>query len=172
MAAGKSSIYIKLHAIQRDVTYMAKEGRNTAQGYKFLGEAQITETFKALLEKHGVFFGYSSEIKDIRLSPSGKQTLTGVEVKYRFVDVESGDFIEGVAAGQGTDTGDKGVYKAITGAIKYIFMKTFLIPTGDDPENDTKEERKRHQKDYGTSLGEGDPYAKPPFPDSSESEVD
>jgi hypothetical protein len=28
------------------------------------------------------------------------------------------------------------VYKAITGAVKYIFMKTFQISTGDDPEKD------------------------------------
>ena len=34
------------------------------------------------------------------------------------------------------EVGDKGVYKAITGAVKYIFMKNFLIPTGDDPEKD------------------------------------
>jgi hypothetical protein len=28
-------------------------------------------------------------------------------------------------------------YKAMTGALKYFLMKTFLIPTGDDPEADT-----------------------------------
>lgn len=36
--------------------------------------------------------------------------------------------------GEGMDTGDKAIYKAITGAQKYVLMKTFLIPTGDDPE--------------------------------------
>lgn len=36
--------------------------------------------------------------------------------------------------GDGLDKGDKGLYKAYTGAIKYLLMKTFLIPTGDDPE--------------------------------------
>ncbi len=42
-------------------------------------------------------------------------------------------------AGAGNDrnkngVGDKGTYKAITGATKYALMKTFLLETGDDPE--------------------------------------
>ena len=32
--------------------------------------------------------------------------------------------------------GDKGVYKAITGANKYLLFKLFQIETGDDPENE------------------------------------
>jgi hypothetical protein len=28
------------------------------------------------------------------------------------------------------------VYKSSTGALKYALLTTFLIPTGDDPEND------------------------------------
>jgi hypothetical protein len=44
------------------------------------------------------------------------------------------------AAGMGNDrakngtVGDKGVYKAITGANKYVLFKLFQIETGDDPE--------------------------------------
>jgi hypothetical protein len=43
------------------------------------------------------------------------------------------------AAGQGGDknkngVGDKGLYKAITGANKYLLFKLFQIETGDDPE--------------------------------------
>ena len=33
--------------------------------------------------------------------------------------------------------GDKGLYKAITGANKYFLFKLFQIETGDDPERDT-----------------------------------
>ena len=40
----------------------------------------------------------------------------------------------GAITGTGGDQTDKGMYKAITGAIKYIFIKHFLIPTQDDPE--------------------------------------
>lgn len=153
-------IHTKLAKIQKAVGYMQKEGRNAAQGYKFLSEKQITEKFKELFEEHGVLFQYSSTIDGSPIfTPSGKQVLTGVTVRYRFIDVETGTMIEGEAAGQGTDSGDKGVYKAITGAIKYIFMKTFLIPTGDDPEDDSETPRgrrtaaRRASDGYGTSLG-------------------
>lgn len=117
---------------------MAKEGVNEFQRYKYLMEAQVAEQFKGLLEKHGVVFITSSRITgiDSPLASGMKQTLTNVDVEYEFVDVESGEKVVGHAAGQGTDSGDKGVYKAITGAVKYIFMKNFLIPTGDDPENE------------------------------------
>lgn len=159
----RKKLLAKLHEIQKEVEYMQKDGRNSAQGYNFLSERQITETFKGLLEKHGILFYYSSTIKSVEPTPSGKQVRTDVEVQYAFVDVETGESHSGVAAGQGTDANDKGVYKAITGAIKYVFMKTFMIPTGDDPEEDTKEERKENRakaaksdKDYGTSRGEED----------------
>ncbi len=157
-ATDKKKILGKLLAVRKDVEYMQKEGRNSAQGYNFLGEAQITAQFKELFDKHGIIFWYESKINDVRANASGKQILTGVEVSYQFIDAESGEFIGGTAAGQGTDGNDKGVYKAITGAIKYIFMKSFLIPTGDDPENDTREEKtkakKKEQADYGSTPTE------------------
>jgi len=145
----------KLGELSKEVGYMAKEGRNTGQGYNYLSEAQIAEKFKELLEKHEIYFYVSSEITNVQPSPSGKQIITDVLVTYRFIDIKTGEYIEGTAAGQGSDATDKGVYKAITGAVKYIFMKTFLIPTGDDPENDSK--------GSGTIRGTSKPY--PPSPD-------
>jgi hypothetical protein len=59
--------------------------------------------------------------------------------------------------GEGQDAGDKGPYKAMTGAQKYALMKTFMIPTGDDPEADedvdkrNSEEQKDHQQDSAGS---------------------
>lgn len=142
----KGGLVAKLSKIQAEVGYMEKGGRNSAQGYKYLSESQIAEKFKDLLVKHGVFFLYESTIERIDPSPSGKQLVTSVEVHYTFYDVESGEALHGTAAGQGSDATDKGVYKAVTGAVKYIFMKTFLIPTGDDPEDDSKDGGKSRAK--------------------------
>jgi hypothetical protein len=133
-----TSILKKMSAIQRDIKSMEKDGTNAFHKYKYLSETQLTSTMKKLLDKHGVLFLYSSEITDIR--PKDNQFLTAVKVIFEFRDVETGERVQGFAAGQGADSGDKGVYKAITGAIKYIYMKTFNIPTGDDPEKD--DERK------------------------------
>lgn len=137
---------------------MAKTGRNTQQNYDYLTESDISETFKELLQKHRVFFTYESVITEVRPSPTGKQIITDVSIEYAFVDLDTLERFEGVAAGQGSDATDKGVYKAITGAVKYIFMKTFLIPTGDDPERDTKK----------TAARAYTPSDKPPFGEGAE----
>lgn len=122
-----------------EVETMEKDGNNTFQNYKYLSETQVTTKMKALLTKHKVVFVHSSRVVSTLEWDNAKgahQVLSNIEATYKFYDVESSEFIEGVAGGQGIDSGDKGVYKAVTGAIKYIFMKNFLIPTGDDPENE------------------------------------
>lgn len=137
-------ILTKLHSIQSKIEKMEKDGKNSFQHYNYLSETQITIKMKHLLDEQKVLFIPSSKVigsKEWDNSKGVKQILTGVEVSYRFYDVDSGEFIEGVAAGQGVDSGDKGVYKAITGAIKYIYMKTFNIPTGDDPEKDDDQKK-------------------------------
>lgn len=134
-------ILSKLHSIQSRIEKMEKDGKNDFQNYNYLSETQVTVKMKHLLDEYKVMFIYNSQITDLQTwdnSKGVKQFLTAVQVSYEFVDVESGEKISGVAAGQGVDSGDKGIYKAITGAIKYIYMKTFNIPTGDDPEKDNE----------------------------------
>ena len=58
------------------------------------------------------------------------------------MDSETGECVSGMFYGVGQDSGDKGIWKAVTGAIKYIMTSTFLIPTGDDPEKDEGKEKK------------------------------
>ncbi len=130
----------KLFQVQTEIGQMSKQGKNDFQNYNYLMEAQVTEKMKELFDKNGIFFCYSSKITGTH--EVGTQMVTDVEVTYQFVDIESAEHVAGVACGQGADKGDKGVYKAITGAVKYIYMKTFNIPTGDDPEKDTNYDKK------------------------------
>jgi hypothetical protein len=64
---------------------------------------------------------------------------------YRILD-EEGNFLSFRAAGSGNDknskgVGDKGIYKALTGASKYALLKTFMMETGDDPEVPNQQEK-------------------------------
>ena len=52
-------------------------------------------------------------------------------------DSDSGEQIKIKGLGSGQDAGDKSVMKAQTAAIKYAFLLSFAISTGDDPEADT-----------------------------------
>lgn len=131
------NILKKLNAIQKEVTHLDKMGFNEHGKYNYLAEYQITQMFKPLFEKHGVMFTFSSKKTGEGKTPSEKQINTDISVSYKFVDVDTAEEVAGEIAGTGADQTDKGVYKATTGAIKYLFMKTFMIPTGDDPEDDT-----------------------------------
>jgi hypothetical protein len=72
---------------------------------------------------------------------NGVNFVTRLWLNVKFVDGDSGEILESTWPGEGQDNADKGCYKAITGAEKYALMKTFLIPTGDDPENENDAER-------------------------------
>jgi hypothetical protein len=55
---------------------------------------------------------------------------------YTFMDVDTAEEITVKVAGEGLDPGDKAPYKAMTGALKYALLQSFLLATGDDPEED------------------------------------
>ena len=59
-----------------------------------------------------------------------------VVMSYSFVDVDTGEEITVKIAGEGLDSGDKAPYKAMTGALKYALLQSFLLATGDDPEDE------------------------------------
>ena len=133
-------IYSKLAGVRSELDGMSKAGNNEQQGYSYFSDDQISWTFRNLFNLYKIAFIYSSEITGCReISPTRswtKQFITDVLVHYFFVDIEDGSKVEWYACGSWNDTGDKWVYKAITWAVKYIFMKTFQISTGDDPEKD------------------------------------
>ncbi len=151
-------ILAKLTAIAAETGYIQKDKKNAHFGYNYASEQAIKETLHPLLVKHGVLF-FPVECSLVRreqyTSDKGKRScLTDISMTYRFYDSASGEFVEGTFCGTGDDAADKGTYKAVTGAIKYILTSTFLIPTGDDPEND--------ENDKPQPKAEPKPSAPPP----------
>lgn len=137
------SILNKLHNIMSEVGSLEKDKENILQNYEYLSEANVKHAIQPLLVKHGVVFQVQVKFQAHQIigqTKSGNDILkTDADILYSFYDIESGEVLSGTFIGSGADAGDKGLYKAITGAIKYILTSTFLIPTGDDPENDSKE---------------------------------
>lgn len=149
------TIYKKIADVRKEIKeWMSKGWTNEQQWYSYFSDDQISQTFRTLFDKHEICFVYSSEITGCREISSTRswtrQFVTDVLVNYKFVDIENGSMIEWTACWSWNDTGDKWVYKAITGAVKYIFMKTFQISTGDDPEKDDVKERKPKETEKET----------------------
>lgn len=142
MAETKSkSLAQKLSAVMGGVDKLKKDGHNNFQNYDFVSESNVVEAVRQLLVDNGVLAIPSVKYhwQETRVSKKGDTLMHSfVLLNYRFMDTESNEEIISDWLGEGSDSGDKGFYKAYTGAQKYALMKTFLIPTGDDPENDSK----------------------------------
>ena len=69
------------------------------------------------------------------------------------IDSESGESFAIKGLGSGQDAGDKALAKAQTMALKYCYMASLAIATGDDPEADSKtdEATTYSQKSSGTA---------------------
>jgi hypothetical protein len=136
---GLKNLSKKMLQIMSEVGYVQKEGLNTFQSYKYAKESDVAAKVRESLIKHGVFL-YTSVTKtgvsEYLNAKGATQFMVSVLVTGTFVDADSGESYTVTYPGDGADTGDKGIYKAITGANKYLLMKTFLIETGDDPEKD------------------------------------
>ncbi len=162
---GGTSILQKLLAVMKDCGYIQKDKKNTFHGYSYASEAAIKDRVHEALVEHRVIPQVSllglTEREITRVNAKGQtisEWLTTANVHYKFYCCDTGEFIEGTFYGCGIDPSDKGLYKAITGAIKYLLTSQFLIPTGDDPENDegrtaSKEERQGRQQEYLRSKG-------------------
>lgn len=135
----------KLAAIMGEIESLPKDGRNEFHRYSYTSEAAIKHALHPLFVKHGILPQWetvSIEILQAKDKKDATQFLTTATIRYEFRCVETGEKISGTWAGQGMDPGDKGLYKAFTGAIKSCLMSQFLIPTGDDPEADSANDKR------------------------------
>lgn len=147
----------KMLAIMTECAYIQKDKENPHFRYRYASEAAIKEKVHTALVNHGVLFQCDCVTFEERIitkvNDKGKEiteALAKCQFHYSFTDVDTGEMREGTFFGTGVDAADKHLYKAVTGAIKYILTTTFLIPTGDDPENEKEEtaaDKKKKQKD-------------------------
>lgn len=129
----------KMLAIMREVAYIQKDKRNEFHKYSYASEAAIKTDLHASLVRYGVLFHNSILEVTERSASNGKDTITTINVGYWFECADTGEKTEQkFIYGSGSDPADKGIYKAITGALKYALTGQFLIATGDDPEGEEK----------------------------------
>lgn len=125
------NIYQKIAEVMKDVQYLCKDDHvkfNTTN-YKAISEEKVTSTVRESLIKNGI------AIVPVAQEHSREGTLSTVNVTYRIQNIEEvDDYVLAVSSGTGADTQDKGVGKAMTYSYKYMLLRTFAIPTGEDPD--------------------------------------
>ena len=133
-------IYAKMLAIKNELGYVAKDQKNSGQGWKFRGIDQFLNAVKPLLDKHGVGMipevAQYAEAKFVVNEKTGKTAKnTHIVMKYTFF-AEDGSTISSSMPAEGVDPGDKGTNKALSAALKYCLIQTFSVPTEDMAEAD------------------------------------
>jgi hypothetical protein len=133
----------KLAEVRRRIGYIQKRGHNERFNYSYVTAADIAGSVGDILSELGVVVIPSLENITYESAPGRGETtrMAQVVMAYTFSDVDSGEEIVAKVAGQGLDTGDKAPYKAMTGALKYALLQSFLLATGDDPEDERMETR-------------------------------
>lgn len=138
----------KLCEVMLAVERVEKRGENRFHGYKYATEADLVELMRGELGHRNIFI--FPNVVECKRSAHQVESKTGVRntqlteiaVDWTFVCGDTGEERTIRVHGVGEDSSDKGFYKAFTGSEKYMLMKAFLIPTGDDPEKETKDEAK------------------------------
>ena len=105
--------------------------------YKFLQDETITHHVRTAFNTLGIVPTFEIKLiskESFENAKGTRMTNVVVGVDYKFYDVESGEFLSGSGIGEASDSSDKGLTKAITSAIKYIYIKTLILSTKDDIE--------------------------------------
>ena len=144
------NLQAKKHKVREAVAkrgFIQKDKTNEHSSYKYFSEAGYKKLFVDLFAEHGIELKVTvlsvQEFVGTGKMPFGRRT----ELEFKLICVDTGESEESVFMGEGVDSGDKAIYKAYTGAIKYFLATTFTVPTGDDPETVTQDE----EKDNATS---------------------
>ncbi len=143
VAPDRPSFHERLLEVIKGASYVQKKGRNKEQGYNYAMEADFLELIKPLLVENGIIPLPSYELlanEQVQTQSGKPANLVTLRLDLRLQDAYSEHGTVITSIGQGRDPQDKACYKAMTGAMKYALAKAFLVPTGDDPENEEEKE--------------------------------
>lgn len=137
-------IYEKMAKILQETKAISKSEKNQQQGFKFRGIDNVMNELHELFSKNEVIV--LQEVIDFTTNDrptksGGVNTFTRAKIKFKYITTD-GSFVETTNVGEAMDSGDKGMNKAMSIALKYSLLQMFLIPTEEqkDPDEQTPEE--------------------------------
>ncbi len=156
-----------LNAVQRDCGgYVQKDGENTFHRYKYASEDGLLTVLRPAMVQHGLIL-----IPSVAVEPGPWQDEHGnshLIMEYTLAHTSGEVWPQPIRVpGCGNDrhkngtVGDKGMYKAMTGANKYALFKLFQIATGDDPERVNAMEKAGNGADVTKPKAKAKPKAAP-----------
>jgi hypothetical protein len=119
------TVYELMARVMRDVRNVGKDGRNESQNYNFRGVDDAIGALAQPLREHGVFM--TPEVLDFKTEVRGRQNAVMMRIAFHFHG-PAGDHVTAITLGEGSDFADKAANKAMSAALKYALIHTFMIP--------------------------------------------
>jgi len=145
----------KIRAVQQGAANIPKNGYNDFHKYKYVLAADAVDAIRKMCVEQGLVFA-AIGIVDTKLvakiaSDRGKESLVWeTTIRYLITDPDSGESVTFDWRGHGADPMDKGIFKAMTGTLKYALMQFFMVAGEDsDPETVSKQDRRDAKKATG-----------------------
>lgn len=155
----QNTLVPKLINVLKEISRLKKTGTNTHFGYAYATEADVLDAVRSKIAEAGIFvFTSQEDVQDRevkRINSGGQEKISlATRVKLRHTFTDGASSFDVFSFGESEDTGDKGLYKAVTGAMKYFVSKNFMISTGDDPETGNPE-KDGERKSAPAPISEG-----------------
>ena len=134
-------IAAKMIEVIRECRHVAKNGTNSFHGYTYATSADVLSKVNSALVEQGLASLVIPELislEEVKTAKGNIEHLATVKVNITLIDRDSDESVLITGIGSGQDSGDKAVMKAQTAAIKYAYMLSLSINTGDDPEADVR----------------------------------
>lgn len=140
------NVFEKINEVMKRIEYLTKDDKvefGTTK-YKAISEEKVTTEVRKELVDVGIVIApieQTMSVTELARSDKSVNQRADVNVKYRIQNIENvDDFIIVSSSGSGVDTQDKAIGKAMTYAYKYMLLRTFAIPTGEDPDKTSSAE--------------------------------
>lgn len=132
------AIYAALASIMEETKAIGKTERNQQQNFMFRGIDNVMNELHGLFAKYKVFIlpdVLNYEVSE-KVTKSGSiMYYTRAKICFHFMAID-GSEVTITNVGEAMDSGDKGMNKAMSVALKYALMQMLLIPTQDEKDPD------------------------------------
>lgn len=133
----RRGLHRKLAEVMAEVEGIEKKGQFKVGNdvrYRYVQAADLYEMIREKLAARHVTLVPSFKEFGETWTIGTTRAIT-VVVRLKFTDAETDEAEEAEWPGTAMDSGDKAVYKALTGAAKSFLLTTFLVPSDTDPDD-------------------------------------
>ena len=152
------ALYQKLLAVQKGIAGLSKDGK--AYGYEYVTGGKLLKEIRPIMDREGLLL--KQEVLSVENTRQDYKTKSGdkseilslVNMRFTWIDTETGEKDENLFSANGQNDWDKGIGSALTYAERYFLLKFFHIATDeDDIDNPARKERdqqkqEREQEEY------------------------